>query len=234
MVDSAHLQNILNRVETGKHLSKQDLKTLVAAVRSRQVTLATGDRAVAIGGSVNDAVIVTGDRNIVITGANAEDIRELTGTRTRPERLLLKVVREEVVLRLKQSLHSKDLIPLRIEARPKTVKSLWDSDIKIGSKPVAYIPKSWNILRVFDESQGKLLILGNPGVGKTTKTLELAKALCDRAENSIDSPIPVLFNLSNWKRSKKTILKWLIDELESKYRVRNDVAEKWIQPFSAW
>jgi len=36
MVDSASLEALLNRFETGKRLSKQDLQILVAAVRSQQ------------------------------------------------------------------------------------------------------------------------------------------------------------------------------------------------------
>jgi len=47
--NNSDLQTIFDRIEAGKRLSKQDLQTLVVAVRSQQVTIATGDRAVAIG-----------------------------------------------------------------------------------------------------------------------------------------------------------------------------------------
>ena len=56
------LQAIFDRVEAGKRLRKQDLTILMTATRSQQITIATGDRAVAIGGSADGAVIVTGDR----------------------------------------------------------------------------------------------------------------------------------------------------------------------------
>ncbi len=79
MVDSAGLDTILNRLEAGKRLSKQDLQTLVAAVRLQQVTIATGDRAVAIGGSADGAVIVTGDRNILIPKELAQLLQERIG-----------------------------------------------------------------------------------------------------------------------------------------------------------
>ena len=240
MVDSAGLEAILNRLETGKRLSKQDLQTLVAAVRSQQVTIATGDRAVAIGGSAEGAVIVTGDRNIVIAGADAGAIGELIGSRPRAERLLLQAVKEEVTSRLKQSLHNQVLIQLGMEAQPAQVKRLWDGDIKIGNKPTEPIPEDWSILRALDEVQGKLLVLGKPGAGKTTILLELAQALVERAEQDANSPIPVLLNLSLCKPKDDgtrhtmrlrdvPISIWLVEELKSKYGLRKNIGNQWVE-----
>ncbi|MDZ8188420.1 MAG: NACHT domain-containing protein [Nostoc sp. ChiSLP02] len=73
-----------------------------------------------------------------------------------------------------------------------------------------------------------MLILGNPGAGKTTTTLDLAKALISRAEKKADYPIPVLFNLSNWKNDRQLIHDWLVAELKSKYGVRKDISSKWL------
>jgi DNA polymerase III delta prime subunit len=230
MVDSAGLKALLNRLETGKRLSKQDLQILVTAVRSQQVTIATGDRAVAIGGSADGAAIVTGDRNVVITGADAEAIRELAGTRPRNERLLLQAVKEEVSSRLKQSLHNQVFIQLGMEAQPELVLSPLEVDIKIGRRPPEAILESMSIGDVFDKPEiaGKLLILGNPGAGKTTTMLELSKVLCERAEQQIDFPIPVLMNLSSWRDDQQSMRDWLVAELDSKYGVRNDIGEKWV------
>ena len=88
---NSDLQTIFDRIEAGKRLSKQDLQTLVVAVRSQRITLATGDRAVGIDGSAEGAVVVTGDRNLVITGADAAIIRELISNRPQNEKLLLKL-----------------------------------------------------------------------------------------------------------------------------------------------
>jgi hypothetical protein len=46
-------------------------------VRSQQITIATGAGAVAVSGSADRAVIITGNRNVVITGADAEAIRQV-------------------------------------------------------------------------------------------------------------------------------------------------------------
>lgn len=73
-----------------------------------------------------------------------------------------------------------------------------------------------------------MLILGNPGAGKTTTMLDLAKALIARAEQDADYPIPVLFNLSTWKDDKQSMRDWLVLELKSKYGVRKDIGAKWV------
>ncbi len=64
------------------------------------------------------------------------------------------------------------LINLGKEQQPEQVKRPWDAEIKIGSKPSESIPNTSSILEVFDQEEiaGRLLILGNPGSGKTTTT----------------------------------------------------------------
>jgi predicted NACHT family NTPase len=150
--------------------------------------------------------------------------------RPRNEKLLLQAVKEEVAARLKQSLHNAVFINLGKEAQPEQVKRPWSSDIKIGDKPSEAIPEDTSILEVFDREEiaGKLLILGNPGAGKTTTMLDLAQALVARSQEDCDYPIPVLFNLSTWKDNKQSIRDWLILELKSKYGVRKDIGTKWV------
>jgi DNA polymerase III delta prime subunit len=216
MTESSRLKTILHRIEAGKRLNKQELQMLVAAVRLEQVTIATGDRAVAIGGSADGAVIITGDRNFVISNADAESLRQVMGIRPRSEQILLKASKEEVNSRLKQSLHNATLMNLEMESQSDQIAYPWHSEIKIGDQLIELIPESWNIQNVFDEAQGKLLILGSPGAGKTTTLLDLAKALIVQAEEDANMPIPVLFNLSNWQSDQKSIHDWLISELKSR------------------
>ncbi|MEA5550868.1 hypothetical protein VB713_07750 [Anabaena cylindrica UHCC 0172] len=71
-----NLQEIINRIENGIG-TEADVQALVSAVESKQITLATGERAVSFGGDVSDVVIVTGDKNIVIKGTSAEEIKQV-------------------------------------------------------------------------------------------------------------------------------------------------------------
>lgn len=72
-----------------------------------------------------------------------------------------------------------------------------------------------------------LLILGDPGAGKTTTLLELTQNLILEAENNSDSPIPVVFNLASWSNPKQTIFEWLVNELNSKYQVNKLISKQW-------
>lgn len=200
-------------------------------MRSQTVTLATGERAVAIGGSADSAVIVTGDRNLVITATDAEAIHELMGTRPRNEKVLLKDVKDEVQARLNQSLHNAVLINLGKEQRSHQVNRPWDAEVKIGKRSSEPLPANISILEVFERSDvsGKLLILGEPGSGKTTTMLTLAQALTEKAEIDSNYPIPVLLNLSAWKNTHQQMKDWLIAELKLKYGVRLDIGKRWIE-----
>ncbi|PSO93103.1 MAG: hypothetical protein BRC48_13030 [Cyanobacteria bacterium QS_9_48_30] len=73
-----------------------------------------------------------------------------------------------------------------------------------------------------------LLILGEPGSGKTITLLELARDLIERAERDAHQPIPVVFNLSSWTQKKQTIAEWLVQELYTKYHVSKEIGRNWI------
>lgn len=150
--------------------------------------------------------------------------------RPKNERILLAAVKEEVTARLRQSLHNAVLINLGKEAQPQQVKRPWDAEIKIGLKPAVPLPNTTTILSVFESEEiaGKLLILGEPGAGKTTTQLELAQELTKRAEEQPDCPVPVLFNLSSWKDDRQSLTNWLLAELKSKYGVSIKLGEEWV------
>jgi predicted NACHT family NTPase len=150
-------------------------------------------------------------------------------SRPRAEKRALQTVRNEVTSRRAQSLHNAVLIQLGKLPQPNQVSHPWTSDIKIGDRPAEPIPDDTPIVNIFEQAQGKLLILGAPGSGKTTTLLDLATALIERAEQQPDYPIPVLFNLSTWKDNQQSMQDWLIAELKSKYGVRKDIGTPWVE-----
>lgn len=147
------------------------------------------------------------------------------------QRLLLAEVKNEVITRLNQSLHNSVLIEIAKELQRQKVKRTWDAEIKIGSKPPKLLPETTTILEVFDSEEivGKLLILGNPGAGKTTTMLELTRDLIARAEKKFNYPIPILLNLSSWTNYHQPISEWLVMELKSKYGVPIKLAKQWLE-----
>ncbi|MEH2358408.1 hypothetical protein [Nostoc sp.] len=70
--------------------------------------------------------------------------------RPKNERLLLARVKEEITVRLEQSLHNAVLINLGKESQPQKVKRTWDAEIKIGLKRFKPLPETTSILEVFD------------------------------------------------------------------------------------
>lgn len=116
-------------------------------------------------------------------------------------------------------------INLSKEMQPKLVRRPGDDKFRTLSKPSSLLSLDTNIVEVFQQESvsGRLLILGEPGAGKTVALLELAKYLVACAETDINEPIPILFNLSSWKNQK--IEDWMVAELESSgYGVSNKAA----------
>ena len=74
-----------------------------------------------------------------------------------------------------------------------------------------------------------LLILGEPGAGKTITLLKLAERLIAKTEQDLSQPIPVVFNLSSWANKKLTIAEWLVEELKDKYQVSKALGKTWVE-----
>ena len=96
------------------------------------------------------------------------------------------------------------------------------------------LDESFDRLRTTDilnqTGQGNtLLILGEPGSGKTITLLQLAKKPIARTEQDLTKPIPVVFNLSSWGAKQQPIEKWLVEELKIKDRVPKSLGEPWIE-----
>jgi hypothetical protein len=78
--------------------------------------------------------------------------------------------------------------------------------------------------------QGKtLLILGEPGAGKTIALLKLAERLVAQSAQDLSQPMPVVLNLASWAARRQPIADWLIEELREKYQVPKKLSKPWIE-----
>ncbi|NER83320.1 MAG: hypothetical protein F6K42_27965 [Leptolyngbya sp. SIO1D8] len=86
------------------------------------------------------------------------------------------------------------------------------------------------LLTVLERSdvQGKLLILGEPGSGKTTELVTLAYDLLAQVEQDEREPIPIIFELSAW-RADTAIAQWLIEQIEAIYKVPQEISQQWFK-----
>ncbi|MEM6434465.1 MAG: NACHT domain-containing protein [Cyanobacteria bacterium P01_D01_bin.115] len=146
------------------------------------------------------------------------------------EKTLIEAVWTEVEDRLRQSLHNAILIRLDMAEQRNQVTRPWDSQIRTAEQGTKNLDPSTHIADVFDRRDvgGKLLILGNPGSGKTTTMLDLAAVLIQRANAQPDYPMPVMVSLSSWQKANQSITDWLLSELRLKYGVSPKLGQRWL------
>ncbi|WP_375469892.1 tetratricopeptide repeat protein, partial [uncultured Nostoc sp.] len=142
---------------------------------------------------------------------------------------LLNQISLEVEKRMNSSLHKRVYISLDADQNPEQIQLPWSSEIKVENQQKIRLENT-DIISIFDQTEiaGRLLILGQPGAGKTTILLKLASELLNRAKNELLYPVPVLFTLSSWKNDNQSIKDWLTDQLKDKYGVRTNIAKQWV------
>ena len=104
---------------------------------------------------------------------------------------------------LKHSLYNEVLISLGKKPMDEAVNPLWKHTIEIPKNRRHLLLKDHKINTVFDAT-GLLLILGEPGSGKTTSLLALASELIERAKDDPKERVPVVLNLSSWEKKPIT------------------------------
>ena len=86
-----------------------------------------------------------------------------------------------------------------------------------------------HILNIYLNADRALLILGEPGSGKTMTLILLAYKLSERALARSSEPVPVILNLSSWAKQKQSIADWVVEELTMKYQIPRHYGHEWLQ-----
>ena len=144
------------------------------------------------------------------------------------QRLLKKVRAFWITNVLEKSLQGATLIAPDLSKQPEATVDPWHRVLQQPDKAAEPLPAGTLITQVYDGAEGELLILGEPGSGKTTLLLELARELLDRASINENHPIPVVFNLASWTARRQSIINWLVNELNDKYRVPHKLGQSWV------
>lgn len=167
---------------------------------------------------------------------------------------LLKQMKTDVAGRLDDSLHNLVRVDIEQEEqrhqvgrrklplaemqvkKPPRFRRLVQRGLKVFSKsqvvePVAPAEKTYSIFHR-DDIGGRLLILGEPGAGKTTELLTVAQRFIEEAIKDSSQPVPLIFELSNWKPDTP-IISWLGERLQKTYgvsqKLAKPLAQQWIQ-----
>jgi eukaryotic-like serine/threonine-protein kinase len=129
---------------------------------------------------------------------------------------------------LKKSLFHEVRIPLGLSERPDAVDRPLVSLVMRPEEGELPLPSGTRAVDIFDNMDKKLLILGEPGSGKTALLLELTRDLLTRATNDPAHPIPVVIPLSTWAHTRKPLVEWLQAELQLLYDIPRAVAHEWV------
>lgn len=119
-----------------------------------------------------------------------------------------------------------------LEEQPHQVGGLTPNRfVQISGKPSEALDLQTTILEIFARRgiRGKLLILGEPGGGKTTRLLTLADQLVQQSLLNLGTAIPVIFELSTWKDDNQSIHDWLVEQLKEIYRLPSKVTRCWLK-----
>lgn len=140
--------------------------------------------------------------------------------------LLKRVQTDHIDLPLQNSLFNLDPLTLTKVEQPQAVTPQWEQSLLV-TDPQA-VETADSIGAVWQSCGGKVLILGQPGAGKSTTLLMLAQTLVNQAFADPQAAIPVLFNLASWSESQ-SLGDWLVQELDSKYGVSRKRGRDWLE-----
>ena len=182
--------------------------------------------------NINQDVAISGEGNIVV-GKGDVIINPLPPAETRLRHdlgILLKNVETTWIKGvLEKSVHEAALLELGMELREEAVDNPWRMVIEKPDRSREEIPRGRKIKDIFDEANRLLLILGEPGSGKTTTLLQLARDLIAEVDSAFAQPVPIILNLATWTNKQQPLDEWLIAELNSKYHLPKRDGKKWLQ-----
>jgi NACHT domain len=203
-----------------------------------------GDRNQAIGQAIDSTIVnFAGDGQVINLTINDRIptaslppsnivVQNLTQQEYRQRQVLLNKVRDAWVKGvLEKSLHARVSIELGLQERPDLVQQPFSDVAEFAAAPGQALQEGTPATTVFDRmgSGRTLLIVGEPGSGKTIALLKLAEDAIDRTESDLRQQIPVVFNLSSWARKPQSIEQWLIQELLEKYQVSKALGKTWVE-----
>lgn len=148
------------------------------------------------------------------------------------KRFLRNEIQPELKRRLRDTVHLDVWLNPELEEQPHQVGGLAPGrTIQVLGQSSETLDLQTTILEVFNlqDIDKKLLILGEPGVGKTTTLLTLADQLAQQALTNSGRAIPVIFELSAWKNDNQSIREWLIEQLQKIYKQRPETTQRWLE-----
>ncbi len=142
-------------------------------------------------------------------------------------RLLDRVEHDWIQGVLEASLHHRAWLELGLAWRDQAVEHPWERIVVAPDRPIGSLPRADSIAAIYAAAHNTLLVLGEPGAGKTTTLLELARDLIARARRAGEEPPPVVLALTTWESGR--LADWIVAELGLRYQVPKRIARDWVE-----
>ena len=152
----------------------------------------------------------------------------LTLERQNRQRFLAKLQSRYTDL-VEQSQQGATQVALTFHNAPNAVRNMTRQRLRQAHPPSQDLPAGTSIMEIYNRAGGDLLILGEPGSGKTLQLLDLAVALREHAALDEQLPLPVIVNLSTWANRQLPLEEWLIQEAAISYDVPCKPLAQWMQ-----
>jgi hypothetical protein len=191
------------------------------------------------GGVSIEGDVYTGGGDFVAGDKHVHIVQDPAAQRERrSQRILLEKVRRFWISGvLDSSLQALGWFETRQETRADLVAQPWQGVLE--APPGSLLPDDpgaaagtglagAGLLACYEACGQALLILGEPGSGKTTALLALAQALAGRAGVDDGQPVPVVLNLATWGTQRSDLDDWVVDELNSKYQIPREIGRRWL------
>jgi serine/threonine protein kinase len=149
-------------------------------------------------------------------------------TRKNHERMLRRLRRSYREL-LAQSLQGIAWMELELTERPSAVQNMTNLTLRIATQEERPLPPGISIIQVYEDAEQELLILGEPGAGKSLLLLRLAQDLVEQAKNDESALLPVILPLSSWAAKRSTLSEWMIEQIAQAYDVPRKISEAWVK-----
>ncbi|MDF1754208.1 MAG: protein kinase [Verrucomicrobiales bacterium] len=118
---------------------------------------------------------------------------------------------------------NEDLLVLRHVIRPDAVMNPWEGVVEL---PLDSFDSDRPLEDIFVKSDQSMLILGQPGSGKSVTLLQLTRQLLKQSSQT-NSFVPVVLHLSTWFNSSLT--EWIEQELSAKYQIPRKIGRQLIE-----
>jgi hypothetical protein len=130
---------------------------------------------------------------------------------------------------LAQSLQGITWMELGLTEKPGAVQNVTNLALRVAQQAEQLLPPGVSIIQVYENAEQELLVLGEPGAGKSTELLHLARHLVSQAEQAETALLPVILPLSSWAVKHGVLEDWMVEQIAQAYDIPRKVSQQWVE-----